>query len=267
MAERGGSPVKGAGKRALRVFRTKEELDAFMVGEWAAVCRRAVARRGRFTAALSGGTTPVSFYDRLAARDRDLPWERTYIFLADERCVPFDHPDSNFGLIESKLLRYVPIPAGNIHAVQTRLEPSAAAAGYETEMRAFFGLEDGEFPGFDLILLGLGEDGHTASLFPGDAAVAETRRLAAAVIRAAPGHDRVTLTLPVINRASAVIFLVAGANKAAVLKSVIDAPEGGVPAALARSTSGRTLFLVDQEAGSQLSNQERRSAEERVHVL
>jgi 6-phosphogluconolactonase len=245
--------VKDPGKRTLRVFRTKKALDALMVEEWADVCRQAVGSRGRFAAALSGGTTPISFYKRLAAQGRDLPWDRTHILLADERLVPFDHPDSNYGMIDANLLRHVPIPPENIHPVQTSFEPSAAAAGYETELRAFFGLKDGEFPGFDLILLGLGEDGHTASLFPGDAVLAENRRLAAAVARGEPDHDRVTLTLPVIRSAGVVVFLVAGANKAAALKSLIETPEEEAPAALARSSRGQTIYLADKDAASLLS--------------
>lgn len=245
--------MRDPGKRTLRVFRTKKALDAFMVEEWAVLCRRAVGRRGRLAAALSGGTTPISFYKQLAAPGRDLPWERTHIFLTDERCVPFDHQDSNYGMINANLLRHVPIPPGNIHAVQTGLEPPAAAAGYETELRAFFGLKHGEFPDFDLILLGLGEDGHTASLFPGDAVLAENRRLAAAVARTAPDHDRVTLTLPVIRAAGVVVFLVAGANKAAALKSLIETLEEEAPAALARSSRGKTLYLADEDAASLLS--------------
>jgi len=248
--------VKDPGERTLRVFRTKKALDAFMVEEWAVVCREAVGRRGRFAAALSGGTTPVSFYERLAAPGPDLPWEKTHIFLADERCVPFDHPGSNFGMIEARLLRHVPIPPENIHPIQTRLGPSVAAAGYEEEIRAFFGLKDGEFPGFDLILLGLGEDGHTASLFPGDAALAEKRRFAAAVARAAPDHDRVTLTLPVINRAWVVVFLAAGGNKAAVLQAVLDRSGSGLPAGLVRPSQGQTVFLADKDAASLLSRRE-----------
>lgn len=248
--------MKDPGERTLRVFRTKKALDAFMVEEWAVVCKRAVGREGRFAVALSGGATPVSFYKRMSAPGRDLPWDRTHIFLTDERCVTFDDGDSNYGMIDAILLRHVPIPPGNIHAVQTSLEPLAAAAGYEAEMRAFFGLEDGEFPGFDLILLGLGEDGHTASLFPGDAAVAEKRRFAAAVSRAAPDHDRVTLTLPVINRSSAVIFLVAGKNKAAILKAVLDGPGSGLPAGLVRTSQGQTVFLADRDAASLLSRRE-----------
>ena len=244
--------MKDPSERTLRVFRTKKALDAFMAEEWAVVCKRAIGRKGRFTAALSGGTTPISFYEKMSAPVRDLPWDRTHIFMTDERCVPFDHPDSNYGMIDANLLRHVPIHPGNIHPVQTSLEPSAAAAGYETEMRAFFGLEDGEFPDFDLILLGVGEDGHTASLFPGDPALAEKQRFAAAVSRAAPDHDRVTLTLPVLNRAGTVIFLVTGGNKAAVLKAVLEGPGSGLPAGLVRPSQGQTVFLADKDAGSLL---------------
>jgi len=245
--------VKDPGERTLRVFRTKKALDAFMVEEWAVVCGRAVGRKGRFTAALSGGTTPLSFYEKMSAPGRDLPWDRTHIFLTDERCVPFDHPDSNYGMIDANLLRHVPIPPGNIHPVQTSLEPSEAAAGYETEMRAFFGLEDGKVPDFDLIMLGMGEDGHTASLFPGDPALAEKRRLAAAVARSAPEHDRVTMTLPVINRAGTVIFLVEGGNKAAILKTVLDGTGSGLPAGLVQPSQGQTVFLADKDAASLLT--------------
>lgn len=240
--------------RRISLFPNKRTMDGVMLQEWAAVAQAAVLRSGRFVAAVSGGETPVSFYERLAASGRDLPWDKTHLFLADERLVPADHPASNLRLIESKLLRHVPMPKANMHAVQTGREPKAAAHGYEKDIRQFFGLEDWRTPRFDLILLGLGEDGHTASLFPGSESLRETQRLAVAVRRPAPDHDRVTLTLPVLNGAHVIVFLVTGEAKASALKAVIEKPEQGLPAALVRPREGRSVFLADKEAGTLLAS-------------
>jgi 6-phosphogluconolactonase len=245
--------MKPASRGTVRVFPDKGALDAFMLDEWSALCRNALDHRGRFMVALSGGRTPISFYARLSFSGRDLPWEQTHIFLADERCVPLDHPDSNYRLIEINLIRHVPIPPENVHRVPVELEPREAAAGYEKEIRSFFGLEDRQFPELDLVLLGIGEDGHTASLFPDDAAITETRRLAVAVAREAPDHPRVSLTLPVIDRATSVVFLVSGLNKAPVLKAVLKGGSGLLPAALVRARSGPALFLADSDAATLLS--------------
>jgi 6-phosphogluconolactonase len=239
--------------RRISLFPNKKTMDAVMIEEWGAVGQAAVLRSGRFTAALSGGETPVSFYERLAASGRDLPWEKTHIFQVDERLVPADHPDSNLRLVESKLLRHVPVPKDNIHAVPVEHEAEAAARRYEEEIRRFFGLEQGGLPHFDLVLLGLGPDGHTASLFPGSGSLHETRRLAVAVRRPSPDHDRVTLTLPVLNAAHVVVFLVSGESKASALEAVIEKPEQGLPAALVRPREGRSVFLADNDAGRLLA--------------
>jgi 6-phosphogluconolactonase len=245
--------MKTAPGHNVRVFPDRRALDEFMIGEWSGLCRAAVGRRGRFVVALSGGETPVAFYARLAFSGSDLPWRNTHIFLADERCVPLDHPDSNYRMIEANLLRRVPIPPENVHPIAADQERRAAAEAYESELRRFFRLADGEPPRFDLIMLGLGADGHTASLFPGDAGAGETRRLAVPVSRPAPDHDRVSLTLPVINAAEAVVFLVIHAAKAAVLKAVLEGPATGLPAAMVRPRAGPALFLADREAGALLS--------------
>lgn len=229
-------------------------MDEVLLEEWSEVSQAAVLRSGRFAAALSGGKTPVSFYKLLAASGRDLPWAQTHIFPVDERAVPADHPDSNFRMIHANLLRHVPIPAGNIHPVRVDLAPGAAAEDYEKALRRFFGLRGRAFPRFDLILLGLGKDGHTASLFPEAAGLEEARRLALAVPRPAPEHDRVSLTLPTINAAKVVVFLVAGAEKAAVLKAVLEGPSGRLPAALVRPRDGRCVFIADKAAGALLTS-------------
>jgi 6-phosphogluconolactonase len=240
--------------RRISVFPNKRTLDGVLLEEWTAVSQAAVLRSGRFAAAVSGGRTPVSFYERLAASGRDLPWENTHVFQADERLVPADHPDSNLRLIEAKLLRHVPIPQGNIHGVPVAPEPQAAARAYEKDLRAFFGLEGGGLPRFDLILLGLGEDGHTASLFPGSESLRETGRLAVAVERPVPDHPRVSLTLPVLNAAHVVIVMVSGEAKASALKAVIEGPGETLPAALVRPREGRIVFLADKEAAELLAS-------------
>jgi 6-phosphogluconolactonase len=245
--------VKAASERTVGVFPNRRLLDDVMLEEWTGAGQSAVRQGGRFVVALSGGRTPISFYERLAETSRNLPWEKTYVFLVDERCVPLDHPASNFRMIQAKLLRHVPIPLENIHPVPVEQGPREAAEAYEKEMRGFFGLQDREYPRFDLVLLGLGEDGHTASLFPGDAGLTERRRLAVAVAKPAPDHDRVSLTLPAINAAHVVVFLVEGANKAAALKAVLEGPPDGRPAALVRPRAGRSVFLADREAGALLT--------------
>jgi 6-phosphogluconolactonase len=236
------------------VFPDQRTMDGVMLEEWSAVSQAAVLRSGRFTAALSGGRTPVSFYERLAGSGRDLPWDKTHIFQADERLVPAGHPASNLRLIESKLLHHVPIPAGNVHAVPVDVEPREAAAGYEREMRAFFGLKEWDLPRFDLILLGLGEDGHTASLFPGAEGLWEGRRLAVPAPRPAPDHDRVSLSLLTINAAHVVVFLVTGEDKASALKAVLEGPSEGLPAAMVRPREGRSVFLADKGAAKLLTS-------------
>ncbi len=239
--------------RRVSIFPNKRTMDGVMLEEWSAVSQAAVLRSGRFVAALSGGRTPVSFYERLAGSGRDLPWEKTHIFQADERLVPAGHPASNLRMIEARLLHHVPIPAGNVHAVPVELEPEAAAGVYDQEMRAFFGLKEWDLPRFDLILLGLGEDGHTASLFPGAEGLWEGRRLAVPALRPAPDHDRVSLSLLTINAAHVVVFLVTGEDKASALKAVLEGPSEGLPAAMVKPREGRSVFLADKGAAGLLA--------------
>ncbi len=225
--------------------------------EWAAIAARAAGDRGRFTAALSGGKTPVGLYGKLSGI-KDLPWDKTHIFIVDERFVPFEHEASNYGMIERTLLRHTAIPRENIHPVPTAVDtPREAARRYEEELVSFFGLPHppaGRMPRFDLILLGLGADGHTASLFPGAPALEETSRLAAAVSPSGPAeNERITLTFPVINNAENVMILAAGDNKAAAARDVITEKSSPLPAAMVRPEQGRLVFLLDRRAASLLS--------------
>ncbi len=213
--------------------------------------RQAIEQRGRFGIALAGGTTPELAYRALAENFRaDTDWSRWFVFFSDERFVAPNDPRSNYGMAWRFLLAYVPIPPARIFPVPTG-EPSvaSAAAAYETRIKAFFA--NGP-PVFDVILLGLGEDGHTASLFPHSAALAETRRLVASGPpgRLPPPVDRVTFTFPLINMARAVFFLVAGAKKAPVLRKAFQ-PESAraeCPAVGVRPQNGRVTFFLDRAA-------------------
>jgi len=214
--------------------------------------RVAAAQSEVFFVALSGGSTPALMYEQLAGaefRDR-VPWARGQYFWSDERCVPPEHPDSNYGLAERTLLSKAPIPRERIHRMRGELEPERAAAEYEQELRRVFKTEAPQIPCFDLLLLGLGDDGHTASLFPGSPALDETLRLAAANYVKKFNAHRLTLTYPAINAARNVAFLVSGEKKASALRQVMHG--GTVPAAKVQPANGKLLWFVDEAAAAQL---------------
>jgi 6-phosphogluconolactonase len=214
----------------------------------------AVAARGRFMLALAGGSTPRATYERLAQPPRRdlMPWDRTWVFFGDERGVPPDHPDSNFRMANQALLLKVPLPPQQVVRIRGEAEdPEAAAAEYGRRLSQVFDIKRGHLPRFDLILLGMGVDGHTGSLFPGSPVLKEVFRPVAAVhATAASIPQRFTFTLPVINAAARVMFLVSGAEKAKVLKSVLREPAGGLPAALVHPTDGRLTWLLDRAAAA-----------------
>jgi len=223
----------------------------------------AIARSGRFAVALSGGSTPRALYELLGSagyRDR-VDWPRVRLFWGDERCVPPDHPESNFRMVQETLLAKVRMPPENIHRMMGEKAPAEAAAAYEQELREFFALQPGQMPRFDLILLGLGEDGHTASLFPGTSALDETERWVIAVYVEKLQSHRLTLTLPVINAASQVTFLVSGASKARIVSEILasDSAPLDYPAAKVRPVDGRLAWIIDRDAAwnlpSRLMNQ------------
>lgn len=208
--------------------------------------------RGYFSVALSGGSTPRALYQLLA--DTPLAWQNIHLFWGDERCVPPDHVDSNYRMTAESLLTRVHIPPENIHRIQGELPPEEAALRYEDDLRKFFR----DAPRFDLILLGLGEDGHTASLFPDSPALHERTRWVVAVPHAFPPPPlvpRVTLTLPVLNAARQIAFLVSGASKAQRLAQVLRAPTASpsLPASMIRPDDGDILWMMDQSAAALLS--------------
>jgi 6-phosphogluconolactonase len=234
----------------VKVVSDSSELNRAAAQEFKSLAESAVAAHGRFAVALSGGNTPRNVYSLLAQEyQAALPWNRIHIFFGDERSVPPDHPDSNYRMANEALLSKIPIPAENVHRIRTELEPEAAADDYDQTLRGFFHLGSGAWPRFDLVLLGLGEDGHTASLFPGSSALGESSRLVAATWVEKMKTFRITLTYPVLNHAAAVDFLISGAGKAQILSQVLSPSANALyPAQRIRPEGGRLLWLIDQDA-------------------
>lgn len=220
---------------------------------------KAVRARGRCLLALSGGSTPRTLYDTLTQpgwRDR-FAWHRTHFVFGDERCVPPEHPDSNFGMAQRHLFAPLHIPPAHISRMKGEREPAAAADEYEVDLRTLTQCAPPAVPELDIILLGLGDDGHTASLFPGTAALHERVRLV--TVGQAPSgiRSRLTMTLGVINRASVVLFLVAGAEKAAIVRAVLEPrteAERSLPAAMVAPVSGQVIWILDRAAAAHLSS-------------
>lgn len=238
------------GMKEVRVFDDTAALIAATADEIVRMARMAVDARGRFVWALAGGSTPRDVYHLLASdpcRER-MPWNAIHCFWGDERHVPPDDADSNFRMAREAMLDAVPVPAGNIHRVMAE-EPDAqrAAQEYESTLRSFFALASGAWPVFDLIQLGLGKEGHTASLFPGGAAIHERERLVVAPWVEAQNTFRVTFTPPVLNHARRTLFLVSGEEKAEALHAVLEgAREPDVyPAQI---VEGNRLWMVDRAA-------------------
>ncbi len=212
----------------------------------------AMANEGRFTVALAGGTTPQLMYTFLSKMN--LSWDRIHFFWGDERCFPPDHQNSNYHMAYETLIKAIPSPSQNIHRIQGEFPVEQAAKQYKEDLYLFF---KGTLPRFDLILLGLGSDGHTASLFPGTPAAREMSNWVAPVIHRDPPLplvDRVTLTLPVLNSAAQVLFMVSGAEKAESLAQVLHGKSqpGLLPAQAVKPVNGKLLWLVDQAAAEML---------------
>ncbi len=213
------------------------------------LCERALASNGRFAVCLAGGSTPRRLYENLASEPLNgrFPWPRVHWFWGDERFVPQDSDDSNYRMARAAMLDRVPVPPGNVHAVDTRLlNPAAAAEAYERNLQAFYGATsfDRARPLFDVMLLGLGEDGHTASLFPGSAALAEREAWAVAVVGERP-QARITLTYPAIESSRDVAFIVSGRGK----RDVVEAIRRGenLPAARIKP-AGNLHWFLDRDA-------------------
>ena len=234
----------------LRVYDNPEEVARAVASRFVEVSREAIETRGRFSVALAGGSTPKRVYELLASEEwrAQVAWARVHVFFGDERCVPPEHPDSNFRMARESLLARVPLPAENVRRLRGEGDPAESAAMYEAALRAFF---DGEpWPRFDLVMLGMGDDGHTASLFPGSPALREqTAWVVAAHVEKLRAY-RLTLTLPAINHAENVMFVVTGASKSERLREVLAAPKVSdpPPAQLVRPTRAPLEWFLDKAA-------------------
>jgi 6-phosphogluconolactonase len=230
----------------VRRLTTPQDLFQAAAEEVIRTASEAIAERGRFTIALSGGSTPRNLYTLIAANaSTTLPWDQMFFFWGDERHVPPDSPDSNYRMAKEALLSKVPIPAANIFPIPAENpDASETAETYEQTLQKFFAVAPGEFPRFDLILLGMGPDGHTASLFPETAALQEKSRLVVANWVEKLGSSRITFTLPLLNAARCVAFLVSGADKA---------PAEKYPSRLVQPRDGKLIWFVDRAAASGLS--------------
>jgi len=235
------------------VFEKAEDLARGAARRIASIIDGAIRERGTCSVALSGGETPRAVYRQLAGPElsRSIDWSRIHVFFGDERLVPPGHPQSNFSMARQELLSQVAIPEENVNRIRGELSGDDAVKDYRSRLLAFFG---DKRPRFDLILLGLGGDGHTASLFPDSPALDVERETVAAAISPVPPERRVTLALPVINNAREILFLVSGENKAAIVREVLgaDLPAKKLPAAMVKPARGDLVWLLDSGAASQL---------------
>jgi 6-phosphogluconolactonase len=242
------------GKGELSIFGNGKAAADFGVEKWVGACTDSIKNKGYFTAALSGGKTPIDFYKILSAGGKELPWAKIHLFLADERFVPATDEESNYRLVRECLLNHVNIPKNNVHRIDTEgVSIEMAALKYEKEIRDFFNIKDDRIPEFDLILLGIGEDGHTASLFPGAPSLKEEKRVAIPIIAEKPPYKRISLTLPVLTNAQRIMFLVTGSEKAGIVREIVEESESRLPAFLVRRRAKNVHLIIDEDTASLLT--------------
>jgi len=248
----------------VEVYPDASQLAHAVADHFVILAREAIETRGRFAVALAGGSTPKAAYTLLASHEYTarVDWSRVHVFWGDERCVPPDHPDSNYRMAREAMLDHVSLPQENIHRMRGELGPGQAASKYEDVLRAFFSPPSRDrkapTPGFDLILLGMGDDGHTASLFPGTAAIHEETRWVVAHYVEKLEAWRITLTPVVINTATNVTFVVSGSGKAERLRQVLTGPyqPDFLPAQIVDPHAGRLHWRVDRAAASLLPDKD-----------
>ena len=235
------------------VYRATDELELNAAEEIATASRAAISDRGVSFIALAGGETPRKVYRRLGSESlkNQMDWSRVHLFFTDERRVPPTDPLSNFGMVDSELISHIDIPAQNVHRIRGEVAPEKAAEEYEQELKRVFNRESARF---DLVLLGLGEDGHTASLFPESKVLDDEQSLVNPIFVPRLESWRITLTLRCINRAREILFLVSGRQKASIVQRVLGAliPTKELPATMVCPTEGKHIWMLDHEAGSAL---------------
>jgi 6-phosphogluconolactonase len=253
--------------RTIEVLANATDLFHAAAEEFIGAARTAIGAQGRFTVALSGGSTPKALYSLLAANYADFAWNRVFLFFGDERHVPPTDPESNYRMVNESLLTRIAIPAENVFRVPAENPDAAAAASeYEAQLRRFFELRSelrsevrlgdrgGEFPRFDLILLGMGPDGHTASLFPDSPALDEASRLVVANWVAKFNTHRITFSFPVLNHAAEVMFMASGADKADMVNQVLEGKSTPpLPSQRVQPLEGKLLWLLDEPAAAKLT--------------
>ena len=240
-------------QRKILIFENSFILANYLLKLWQTIAQQSIADHNQFNAALSGGRTPAEFYCRLSTIDDDALWQKTHLFLGDEHFVPAGDKENNYRMIKANLIDYIHIPRANVHAITTDVENAAVAAEHlKHELVGHFSCQRKPLPTFDLILLGIGEDGHTASLFPGMDNIADPNLVTVPVSLPHLKNDRVSLSLSVINSARYVIFLVLGAQKDAIMRKILE-ENFTCPASRVSPADGELIFLLDKEAARKLS--------------
>ncbi len=237
----------------LKIFKDLQELSKFAAGQFIAIGNKKINKNGRFAVALSGGSTPKTLYNLLLTDEfkEKIDWERVFFFFSDERDVSPISEKSNFRMANESFLKPLNIPKSNVFRWHTEIiNASEVAESYERSIIKFFNLAEGKFPNFDLIFLGLGDDGHTASLFPFTEALEENEKIVISNYVEKLDTNRLTFTFPTINNAENVVFLVSGKNKAAALKEILNGKENceKFPAQCVKVPDGKLLWLTDEES-------------------
>ncbi len=242
-------------KADIQVYASKKEWENGVIDLILSQYQHAVQNTGKYSLVLSGGSTPAPIYAQLAALSTaQINWEKVHIFWGDERCVPPADDDSNYKMADHTLLSHIPIPPENIYRMKGELPPAEGARDYQAQLETFFA---GSLPKFDTLLLGLGDDGHTASLFPGTPALDETEKWVVENPHPYSSSWRITLTYPVLNAAHQIIFTVAGEKKAEILAHILNPGSPATyPAQKVRPTSGALTWVLDQPAAKFIHIQE-----------
>lgn len=238
----------------ISIFDDSEQVARAAAERFVARARNAIDLQGRFSVALAGGSTPKRAYELIASepfRDQ-IDWSHVHLFFGDERAVPRAHPESNYRMVYEKLISKLPIPTENIHRIVGEVDPRDSARAYEEDLRHYF--EGKRWPRFDLVLLGMGDDGHTASLFPGTEALKDETAWVTSNWIEKLKMPRITLTAPALNHAAHILFLVTGRDKSARLREVLEGPfdPRRLPAQLIQANEGIVEWLLDQEAANKL---------------
>jgi 6-phosphogluconolactonase len=244
----------------IQIFESLQALSRRAASRFAELAKSASSARP-FSCALSGGSTPRRLYELLAEPEFQIAWDNVHLFQVDERCVPPDNPESNYRMIRESLLQKIAIPNGNFHRMAAEIpDREQATRQYEKDLARVLSPANDAPPRLELIFLGMGDDGHTASLFPGSTALGEEKRWVCPNYSPRLGKFRLTMTYPVLNAAAEVIFLVSGEDKAETLRAVLEGPAGELPAQGVRPVGGRLRWFVDRSAARLLSQAVRRGA-------